>query len=70
MNSSRRSLKIRQATTRFDILPTLYGFEVIDRDGRTVAETDTRAEAETLCHDLDDAAFVGRSALADTIARL
>jgi hypothetical protein len=48
----------------------MYGFEVIDKDGRTVAETETREAAEILCLDLDSAAFVGREALADTIARL
>jgi hypothetical protein len=57
-------------TPRFDVLPTSLGFEVIDRDGRPVAEHDEKWAAVKAVDELNQAARLGRSGLATALFSL
>ena len=61
---------VKMPASRFSVLPTLRGFEVIDHDGRTVDELPTRNGAEDVRDDLNEAAAAGRGALARNLSTL
>jgi len=68
--SATPKVKAAAETNRFDVLPTALGFEVIDNDGRPVAEHDEKWTAVKAVDDLNQAARLGRSALATALIRL
>ena len=64
-----RSLNVRQwgspLQTTFSVVPTICGFDVVDDPtGHTVANTDSRHEAESIVADLREAAMIGTNRLA------
>ena len=62
--------KAASETNRFDVLPTALGFEVIDSDGRPVAEHDEKWAAVKAVDELNQAARLGRAALATALISL
>jgi hypothetical protein len=62
--------KAASETNRFDVLPTALGFEVIDNDGRPVAERGEKWAAIKVAEDLSQAGRLGRAALATALIRL
>lgn len=61
----RRSKKVREPNfDRFDVQRTLFGWAVIDRDGRPVANELSTLEAARLRTSLNFAAYAGRTSLA------
>jgi hypothetical protein len=61
---------IKMPASRFTILPTMRGFEVIDHDGRAVDALPTREGAEGVRDDLNEAAAAGGGALARNLSSL
>jgi hypothetical protein len=61
---------IKMPASRFSVLPTLRGFEVIDHDGRTVDELPTETGANDVRDDLNEAAAAGGGALARNLSTL
>lgn len=53
----------RPVRRRFTILPGLYGFEVIDADGRPVDRRETRKSANGAAQYLNEAAMRGTKSL-------
>ena len=62
--------KAASETNRFDVLPTDLGFEVIDSDGRPVAEHDEKWVAVQAVDELNQAARLGRAALVTALISL
>ncbi len=56
--------------SRFQVLPALRGFEVIDHDGRTVDELPTESGANDVRDSLNEAAAAGTSALTRNLSTL
>lgn len=65
-----RGDRIKRAAERFSSLPTIGGYQVIDFDGRPVAEHDTPAESRATADELNAAAFAGSGALIAELRRL
>ncbi len=63
-------VKAARETNRFDVLPTALGFEVIDNDGRPVAERAEKWAALKVVDELNQAVRLGRAALATALIRL
>ena len=63
-------VKAASETNRFDVLPTALGYEVIDNDGRPVAEHDEKWAAVKAVDELNQAARLGRAALATALISL
>lgn len=61
---------VKMPASRFSILPTMRGFEVIDHDGRAVDAMPTREGAEGIRDDLNEAAAAGRGALMRNLSSL
>ncbi len=61
---------IKMPASRFSVIPTMRGFEVIDHDGRTVDELPSREGAEGVRDDLNEAAAAGSHALSRAITTL
>lgn len=61
---------VKMPASRFSVLPTLRGFEVIDHDGSPVDELPTQSGAEAVRDDLNEAAAAGGGALARNLVML
>lgn len=55
---------------RFSVAPSMNGYEVVDSDGRPLADGYAMEEAEAVAAELNDAAMVSRKSLAKAIAAL